>query len=135
MPKLELIPPNSFLMAGHKKQAWIVTGILLFIIVSWATYAVHESAVSAARAARLNSSGSTDGCPFSTKAPTKSSGCQCDNEHCTKSLQEDPAADTFDYESLKNLSDEEIEQLKKKFTQEQLNKCPHLKARKTKKKA
>lgn len=129
-------------MSEHKKKAWYVTGFLLFALFTWAIYAVHDSAVASARAARANKTDSAAGCPFSTKSsaspppsedPAKQSCCQ------PKSPVESAAAANkapakVDFKSLADLPEEELEEFKKRFTPEQLAKCPHLNPRKTKNK-
>lgn len=66
----------------YKKQAWIVSGCLVLILLSWVLYAVHNSAVAEARSARASKSDSksnagSNGCPFSSspQPQTKKKSC------------------------------------------------------------
>lgn len=131
-------------MEEHKKKAWIVTAVLLFLLASWTLYAVHDAAVLAAKAARAKKSdssitGATAGCPFS-KTPTedtnaanatKKDGSSCCN---SKSSGTDSSKAKTDFTKLADMTDDDIEEFKKQFTPEQLAKCPHLKARESKNK-
>lgn len=120
----------------HKKKAWIVTAILLFILASWALYAVHDSAVAAAKSARANkSSDAGAGCPFSKAAPEVDGAKKAPSSCCHSKDTETPvAAAPKDFSKLAKMTDADIEEFKKQFTPEQLAKCPHLKARATNKK-
>ena len=122
-------------MSDHKKKAWFVTAFLLFILLTWAIYAVHDSAVAAARAARASNSGPSSGCPFAIKSsdasPNDSTKKPCC--HSTNSVKA-PESTKPDFKSLANMPEEELDEFMKQFTPEQLAKCPHLKSRTTKNK-
>lgn len=134
-------PEFHKLQMEHKKKAWIVTAILLFFLASWALYAVHDSAVAAARAARANKADTGAGCPFS-KTPaaspssqeTKKAGSSCCHSKGNAVNSEASTGSSKDFSKYADMNDADLEEFKKQFTPEQLAKCPHLKARETKKK-
>lgn len=134
-------------MKEHKKKAWILTGCLLFILATWALFAVHDAAVASARAARAASGPAKGTCPFGNgktepatqeakKKPCCGSSKKGTDQAPVEASHSKTAPPVFDREKmheLADLTDEQVEELKKQFSPEQLEKCPHLKARKTRK--
>lgn len=116
-------------MSGHKKKAWFVTAFLIVAILTWALYAIHESAVAAAQAARANKSDSVAGCPFSTKSSETSAGSSTKKPCCHSNNSESAASIKPDFSRMRemaNASEADREEFMKQFTPEQLAKCPHL---------
>lgn len=133
----------------HKTKAWIITGLLIFALLTWALVAVHDSAVANARAARANKSNDEQGggCPFS-KAPAttgeakKKSCCHSKTAETAETSSKDSESKVKamkslaakQFEKFADLDDADMEEIMKQFTPEQLAKCPHLKARNANKK-
>ena len=125
----------------RKKKAWIVTACLLLILSIWALVAVHDAAVASARAARAGSAPAQGKCPFGDGKPVTQEAMKKPCCNSKRGVSDKPVAamnstatPVFDPEALDNLNNDQLEELKKQFSPEQLEKCPHLKARKSKRK-
>lgn len=124
----------------YKTKAWIVTGILFLVLLTWTLVAVHDSAVVAARKNKTDAS-QQDGCPFSKaqaqpQESKKTSSCCHSDDSISKanSVKSSKRVAPKGFEKYADLDDDQLEEIMKQFTPEQLAKCPHLNAKKFNKK-
>ena len=111
-----------------KKKAWIATSVLMALIFIWSIFAVHNAAVAAARASITK----TGTCPFTGKAAQNKSepsgGHCCGGDDNKGSIREEIEGEGDKSKALKateKFKDVNVEE----FTEEQINQCPHLKAK------